>query len=104
MDTSDRDEIQLEILHHLAAHPEAEDTLEGIAEWWLLERTIERRLREVEAALERLVAEGLLERRGGADARSRYRLSDRRGDEFPRLLADRAPAGGPGGDPEREDP
>jgi len=78
VDAPDRDEIQSEILAHLLAHPEAEETLEGIAEWWLLERTIERRLREVEAALDRLVAEGLLERRGGAGTRSRYRLAERR--------------------------
>jgi hypothetical protein len=89
----DRDEIQREILAHLAAHPDCEDTLEGIAEWWLLERAIERRLREVEGALDRLVAEGLLERRGGAGARPRYRLRDERRQEVERLVAEREPAG-----------
>jgi hypothetical protein len=94
----DRDEIRREILAHLAAHPECEDTLEGIAEWWLLERAIERRLREVEAALDGLVAEGLLERRGGAGGGSRYRLPDERRREVRRLLAEEAPAGpGEGG-------
>lgn len=92
MDAPDRDEIQREILAHLLAHPEAEETLEGIAEWWLLERAIERRFREVEAALDQLVAEGVLERRGGPGARTRYRL------------AERARGGRGGGGGEREAP
>src|SRR5512147_1589438 len=73
---SDRDEIQREILAHLAAHPDGEDTLEGIAEWWLLERQVEHRLHEVRKALEGLVAEGLLECRTGAGSRPRFRVSD----------------------------
>ena len=73
-----KDEIQREILAHLAAHPHSEDTLEGIVEWWLLERTIERGLRDVEGALESLVEAGLLERRGGAGAQPRYRLAEPR--------------------------
>jgi hypothetical protein len=71
-----RDEIRSEILAYLAAHPDSEETLEGIAEWWLLERSIERRLREVRAALEGLVADGLLERRARAGSAPRYRIRD----------------------------
>ncbi len=89
MSDPDRDEIQREILAHFAAHPDSEDTLEGIAEWWLLERTIERRLREVEGALDRLVAEGLIERRAGPGVRPRYRLRGERRREAERLAIDR---------------
>jgi hypothetical protein len=84
-----RDEIQREILAHLAAHPNSEDTLEGIADWWLLERTIERGLREVEGALDRLVTDGLLVRRDGAGVPSRYRLCNARRREIARLVAER---------------
>ena len=97
MSAPDRDEIQREILAYLAAHPDCEDTLEGIAEWWLLERAIERRLREVETALDKLVTEGVLERRGGAGGGPRYRLGDEGRRQFGRSPADPAPA-----DPERQ--
>jgi hypothetical protein len=42
--------IAREILGYLENHPEAKDTLEGIAEWWLSHRRHERR------AVERAVA------------------------------------------------
>lgn len=96
-----RDEIQREILAHLAAHPHSEDTLEGIVEWWLLERTIERGLRDVEGALEGLVDAGLLERRSGAGARPRYRLSELRRKDVARLLAERERTGEAEPQPER---
>ncbi len=95
------DEIQREILAHLAAHPHSEDTLEGIVEWWLLERTIERGLRDVEGALEGLVASGLLERRSGAGVQPRYRLSEPRKQDVARLLDERRRAGEAKPHPER---
>ena len=81
------DEIQSEILAHLVAHPDSEETLEGIAEWWLLERSIERRLEEVRTALEGLVAEGLLERRSRAGSTPRYRIRDEAKSEVERRVA-----------------
>ena len=96
-----RDESESEILAHLAAHPNSEDTLEGIVEWWLLERTIERGLRDVEGALEGLVASGLLERRSGAGAQPRYRLSEPRKQDVARVLAERRRAGKTKPRPER---
>jgi hypothetical protein len=64
-----------EILAYLAEHPNSQDTLEGIAEWWLLERQVVQRVGEVKEALDELVAGGLLIERAGADARSRYRVN-----------------------------
>jgi hypothetical protein len=51
------------ILEYLVEHPEAKDTLSGIVDWWHPEETPPPSRREMEAALEVLVAEGLLKRR-----------------------------------------
>jgi hypothetical protein len=96
----DPDEIQRQIVGHLAAHPDCEDTLEGIAEWWLLERAIECRLRDVQAAVDRLVDQGVLEGRGGTAGPLRYRLHERPRRE--ERLADRARGAPPETDPEGE--
>ena len=53
----------------------AQDTFEGIAEWWLLERWVRHETGEVRAALDRLVAAGRLGQRRGRDGRMHYRLS-----------------------------
>lgn len=56
-------------------HPEAQDSLEGIVEWWLLDQQIRRSVAEVEAALTQFVSEGLIVTRQGLDGRIRYRLN-----------------------------
>jgi|HubBroStandDraft_1064217.scaffolds.fasta_scaffold571564_1 hypothetical protein len=66
--------IQKEILAHLAENPKAQDTFEGIVEWWLLEQKIEQAVSVVKAALAKLVAEKKLSARRGADGRFHYRL------------------------------
>src|SRR5262245_39788913 len=50
-----KSEMAFEILAYLVHHPKAQDTFEGIVEWWLLERYIERQRAAVEAAMEELV-------------------------------------------------
>ena len=70
-------QIANDILGYLIAHPDAQDTLEGIAEWWLLEQRITKQTALVSEALSVLVEEGLvIERRG--EARSYYKLNQRR--------------------------
>jgi len=51
-----------EILQYLKAHPDAGDTAEGIAEWWLTEQGTDESEVLVEQALNHLVKQGLLER------------------------------------------
>ncbi|HEY0078509.1 MAG TPA: hypothetical protein VGB73_07665 [Pyrinomonadaceae bacterium] len=75
-----------EILAYLAEHPDSQDTLEGIAEWWLLERRIVQRIGEVKEALDELVASDLLIERKGMDARSFYRVNPRKPDEIASLI------------------
>ncbi len=52
-----------DILEYLVAYPEAKDTLSGIVDWWHPGDVQAPSRRRVEAALELLVAEGLLQQR-----------------------------------------
>lgn len=69
------DAVGRKILDYLKHNPSAEDTLEGIAQWWLLEQQIRIETARVQAALKRLVERNLLIVRRGADGRTRYRLN-----------------------------
>jgi hypothetical protein len=51
-----------EILEYYLHHQRTADTLEGIAEWLLLEELVQRRVEETESALRWLVARGFLQR------------------------------------------
>src|SRR5271170_2459571 len=53
-------EIEQSILRYLSENPEAKDTLEGIAEWWLLREWAARKLPAVERVLRDLVARGVI--------------------------------------------
>lgn len=54
------------ILRYLDQHPDAADTLEGIAKWWLpTEWSMD--LSTVEAALDRLETQGLVHRHANVD-------------------------------------
>jgi hypothetical protein len=64
--------IERQILDYLSERPTAQDTLRGIAEWWLLKQTIAQTTAEVEAAVTKLVAEGKLSVRTGPDGRVHY--------------------------------
>jgi len=49
-------EIARAILRYLERNPDAKDTLEGIAQWWILRDWTERRVAEVERAVSLLVS------------------------------------------------
>ena len=63
------------ILGYLSDNPEAEDTIEGIVEWWLLKEEVKRRTADVKNALVDLVERGLVLERQGSDQRRRYLLN-----------------------------
>jgi hypothetical protein len=52
-----------------------QDSLEGIAHWWMLEQNIKAETAKVKEALDRLVAEGLVVELQGMDSRTRYRIN-----------------------------
>jgi hypothetical protein len=49
------------VLGYLDDHPTAMDTLDGIAEWWILQQQIQIEVKRVSAVLASLVSEGVLE-------------------------------------------
>ncbi|HZS09161.1 MAG TPA: hypothetical protein VFD58_30280 [Blastocatellia bacterium] len=79
-------ELAREILDYLVEHPDAQDSLEGILEWWLLEQQIKYWEARVREALGDLVAQKLLVERAGGDGRIHYRLNRRRAAQIRALL------------------
>lgn len=75
------------ILSYLLAHSEAEDTIEGIIDWWLLEETVKHRKKEVQAALDELVSQSLITTRKSEDSRIRYRINNRKMKEVRELIS-----------------
>ena len=71
----DESTIGNEILAYLVDHPKAQDTLEGIANWWLLERTIKFQEAQVKKALSDLVARGLILEKKGSNSQRYYRIN-----------------------------
>jgi len=77
-----------DILRHYVEHPGSADSLEGIAEWLLLEEVVQRRVEETRQALQWLVAQGLLRRTTGAvSTPPLYRLNEDKLGDAERLLA-----------------
>jgi len=79
---TEKSEMAAEILEYLAEHPDAQDSLEGIVEWWLLERRLKRKTQLVKEVLADLVSQGLVQQSQNRDAPSRYRLNPSRAGEI----------------------
>lgn len=58
---NDDGDLRALVLGYLEDHPTAMDTLDGIAEWWVLRQHIDIEVRRVSRVLDALVTEGLLE-------------------------------------------
>jgi hypothetical protein len=80
-----------EILAYLVQHPQAQDTMEGIVEWWLLERRIRYAIADVEAALRELVGKDFLVVRQFSEGRMYYRLNREKEREIRRYLTSTEP-------------
>ena len=66
--TRSRDELSAEIRRYCSRHPDASDTIDGIA-WWLVQQRFADARAEVQDAADYLVECGILERRPLADGR-----------------------------------
>ena len=52
------------ILEYLKEHPRASDTLEGIAEWWIMRRQVRVEIKTLQKVLRQLIKSELLEKIG----------------------------------------
>ena len=67
--------------------PKAQDTIEGIVDWSLLERAIKFQKVQVKKALAELVTKGLVIEQKGKDSKIHYRFNQSRFDEVKKLVA-----------------
>ena len=76
MDTCrpDRSLIARAILDYLSKHPDARDTLEGIARGWMPEQKGDQHRVLVQEVLSDLVTQGLIEKIQGDDRKTLYRV------------------------------
>jgi hypothetical protein len=64
-----------EILDYLARHPEAQDTLDGILHWWVLDAHIRKWVPEIAKTMAQLVEQGFLEETRSPDGKIFYHIS-----------------------------
>lgn len=69
-------EIEMVLLAYLQQHPQAADTLRGIANWWLPLQRYENGRQQVERALTGLVVAGVLCRETLPDGEMLYTLNN----------------------------
>jgi len=83
---TDKSQIGNEILAYLVENPKAQDTLEGIVEWWLLEQKIKFETARVKEALSDLVARGLILEKMGSNSKTHYRVNKSKHNEILELF------------------
>ena len=64
-----------EILDYLARHPDAQDTIDGIMHWWVLDACIRNWTPKITETIEQLVQQGFLEQKPSPDGHIFYRVS-----------------------------
>ena len=81
-----------EILDYLARHPDAQDTIDGILHWWVLDACIRKWEAKIAETVALLVEEGFLEMKSSDDGHVIYRISppyratlEKRRTEIPRV-------------------
>ena len=85
-DQSSAATMAMDILRYVLRHPDAEDSIEGVARWWLLEQRIVDTVRETRVALRTLTERGLVVELGKG-RRARYRLNAARRHEAERYVS-----------------
>jgi len=67
------EELADAVLEYLAENPRASDTVEGIAEWWIMRQRVRAEVKTLSKVLRRLTKTGRLEKIGEGD-RALYHL------------------------------
>ena len=84
-----RDETQEtshKILAYLMDNPDAQDTLEGIVDWWLLQQDIKRNVALIRKTVDALIHRGFLLERQGNDRTKHYQVNRERLPEISALI------------------
>ncbi len=81
-------ELMLQILSYLDSHPEASDSIEGIANWWVPQQTIEYRVSLIKQTVNELVNRDLLVPDTRASPHPRFRVNHARWGNIEELLKD----------------
>lgn len=88
----DSKEQQREVRHYILAYlcdnPDAGDTFDGIAEWWLLHQRVKFETRNISEAVRKLVTEGLIVEHQGSDSQVTYRVNETRGKDIKTILSE----------------
>jgi len=66
-----------EILDYLALQPDAQDTIDGILHWWVLDSCIRGWAPKIAETVAQLVENGFLEQKPSSDGRIFYHVSPR---------------------------
>ena len=84
-----RSHIARAILEYLHKHPDAQDTVAGVIQWWLPEFGIKARTANVTDALTELVSQGLVLERKAKDLQIHYRMNLRRRKRIESMLKEK---------------
>jgi hypothetical protein len=82
----EEDDIKLKILEYLYDNQSAQDTLEGIVQWWLLERHIRQQYTLVRKALSDLVNRGLIIEIKASNTNIFYRVNSSKIEEIKSII------------------
>lgn len=74
------------ILAYLMDNPNAQDTLEGILDWWLLQQDLKRNIALVRKALDELIHKKFLLERKGNDKQKYYQVNHEKLNEIATLI------------------
>ena len=81
-----RDEVIVEILRYVVAHPKAKDTFPGIEKWWLSRSISQEGKSKIEELLNLLVAKGWLIGRRSPQSETIYSLNENELHEIQKFL------------------
>jgi hypothetical protein len=89
--TAEESGLARAILEYLSRHPQAKDTREGIATWWLQQQQIEQAVRRISRVMEFLASRNFIIERRGPDLRVYYELNQQHLAEIGRFLQEPEP-------------
>lgn len=83
----EKPQLTHDVLAYMFEHQDAQDTLEGIIEWWLVEQEVKHQIVAVKEVIAELVEQGLIIQHRGPDSRHHYRVNRSKEKEILALLA-----------------